>query len=298
MTTSLITGAAGFIGSHCAELLLAQGHEVRGIDNLTTGKRSNLPDGVNLVIADINTIDVRDSIFSGIDYIFHFAGIPSIRPSLVDPEPYMLTNVQGTSRMLEAARHAGVKKFVYAASSACYGEADVHPTPETAAIKLQHPYGLSKHLGEECTMHWGEVFNVPVIALRMFDVFGKRADSTVVGIFMRMKAAGKPITIFGDGNQTRDFIDVKDVCRAYLMAAESDITGEIFNVGSGNPQTINRLVDLLECEKTYLPKRENEPYTHCADISKIKAQLGWEPQISFEDTINDILQDHNASVAA
>lgn len=300
MTISIVDGGCGFIGSHMTELLLEQGHEVRVIDNLSTGTISNLPQHANLHvhIQDINKMEPDNKIFESVDYIFHFAGIPSIRPSLLDPKPYMMTNVQGTARMLEAARYNNVKKFVYAASSACYGEADVHPTPETAEIKLQHPYGLSKHQGEECTMHWGEVFNVPVISLRMFDVFGKRADSTVVGIFMRMKAAGKPITIFGDGNQTRDFVDVKDVCRAYLMAAESDIKGEIFNVGTGNSQTINRLVDLLECEKTYLPKRENEPYEHCADITKIKAMLGWEPQISFEDTINDIVQDFNAAKAA
>jgi UDP-glucose 4-epimerase len=300
MTISLITGGYGFIGSHMAKLLHDKGHEVRVIDNMSTGKVSNL-DGFRVShsqISDINTIDIKHGVFTDIDYLFHFAGIPSIRPSLVNPTPYMETNAFGTSRMLEAARHASVKKFVYAASSACYGEADVHPTPETAEIKLQHPYGLSKHLGEVETLHWGEVFGLPVVSLRMFDVFGRRADSTVVGIFQRMKAAGKPITIFGDGNQTRDFVDVKDVCRAYLIAAESDISGEVFNVGTGNPQTINHLVDLLGGEKTYLPKRENEPYEHCADITKIKTMLGWEPQISFEDTINDILQDSFPSSAA
>lgn len=300
MTISLCTGAAGFISSHMVELLLEKGHEVRGIDNLSTGKISNLPkhENLHIHIGDINTIPIDNKIFDGIDYIFHFAGIPSIRPSLVDPTPYMQTNVQGTVRMLEAARHAKVKKFVYAASSACYGQADVHPTPETAEVKLQHPYGLSKHLGEVATLHWSEVFGVPAISLRMFDVCGKHADSTVMKIFLDLKRAGKPITIFGDGNQNRDFVDIKDVCRAYLMAAESNITGEIFNVGTGAPQTINRLVDLLGCQRVYLPPRGNEPYTHCADISKIKTQLGWQPQISFEETINDILQDFNASQAA
>ena len=298
MPTSIVTGSCGFIGSHMCELLLAQGHTVRGIDNLSTGKRANLPDSVNLVIADINTIDIHDSIFEDVDYIFHFAGIPSIRPSLSDPEPYMRTNVFGTTRMLEAARHTKVRKFVYAASSACYGEADVHPTPETSAIKLQHPYGLSKHQGEECVMHWGEVFNLPVISLRMFDVYGIGADSTVMKIFLDLKSAGKPITVVGDGNQTRDFVHVTDVCRAYLMAAESDVKNEIFNVGTGKPETVNRLVDLLGGERVYVPLRGNEPYTHCADVSKIKAQLGWEPTVSFEDGINDIVQNHNASKAA
>ncbi len=292
MTTSLITGICGFIGSHCAQLLLDEEHEVRGIDNLVTGKMSNLPQHKNLHVRidDINTIPIDHEIFDGVDYIFHFAGIPSIRPSLVDPIPYMETNVQGTVRMLEASRRAKVRKFVYAASSAVYGEADVHPTPETAEVKLQHPYGLSKHLGEVATLHWAEVFGVPAISLRMFDVCGKHADSTVMKIFLDLKRAGKPITIFGDGNQNRDFVDVKDVCRAYLLAAESDISGEIFNVGTGTPQTINHLVDLLGCERVYLPPRGNEPYTHCADISKIQKTLGWNPEIKFEDTIRDILE--------
>ena len=264
-------------------LLIEQGHEVRVIDNLATGKLENLPKHPNLYFHkyDINKMYIKHSIFTDVDYFFHFAGIPSIRPSLVDPKPYMLTNVQGTVRMLEAARHAKVKKFVYAASSACYGEADIHPTPETAEIKLQHPYGLSKHQGEMCAMHWGECFGVPVISLRMFDVYGRRADSTVLNIFLKLKASGKPITVVGDGNQTRDFVHVTDVCRAYLLAAQSDIKGEIFNVGTGEPQTVNHLVELLGGDKVHIPKRGNEPYEHCADISKItkNARLGTNSKI-------------------
>lgn len=300
MTISLISGGCGFVGSHMAELLLSKGHQVRVIDNLTTGKLSNLPRHPNLSFHrfDINKMDVGHSIFNEVDYFFHFAGIPSIRPSLENPEPYMQTNVLGTCRMLEAARHAKVKKFVYAASSACYGEADIHPTPETAEIKLQHPYGLSKHQGEECVMHWGEVFDVPVISLRMFDVYGRRADSTVIGIFLRLKAAGKPITVVGDGNQTRDFVHVKDVCQAYLLAAQGDIKNEIFNVGTGESQTVNRLVELLGGEKVHVPKRANEPYHHQADISKIRKALGWEPKISFEEGIADVVKDFHASKAA
>ncbi len=305
MTISLVTGGSGFIGSHMVSLLLGKGHEVRVIDNMTTGKVSNLPSHGNLHIhiEDINKIALDNPVFKNVDYIFHFAGIPSIRPSLVDPKPYMQTNVQGTVRMLEAARHESLragkfKKFVYAASSACYGEADVHPTPETAAIKLQHPYGLSKHMGEMATLHWGECFDLPVIAIRMFDVYGRHADSTVMKIFLDLMAANKPITIFGDGNQTRDFVHVTDVCRAYLLAAESDIKGEVFNVGTGNPQTVNKLVDLLGSERVYMPKRGNEPYEHCADISKIQKALGWNPVVTFEEGIADVLQDFNARKAA
>lgn len=288
MTTSLVTGAAGFIGSHMVQLLTDKGHDVRVIDNLSTGKQSNLPFPV--YPKDINTIDIRDAIFEGVDYFFHFAGIPSIRPSLVDPEPYMQTNVIGTVRMLEAARHAKVKKFVYAASSACYGEADIHPTPETAAVKLQHPYGLSKHQGEMCTMHWGETFGLPVVSMRMFDVYGRHADSTVLKIFLDLKKAGKPITVTGDGLQTRDFVHVTDVVKAYLAAAESDVTGEIFNVGTGVPETILHLVESLESEMTFIPKRGNEPMQHCADITKIKTMLGWSPTVRFEDGIKDVLE--------
>ena len=305
MTISVITGGAGLIGSHMAELLLGKGHQVRVIDNLTTGKLSNLPnypsraiENFELCKEDINTIDIKHHVFDDVDYIFHFAGIPSIRPSLVDPFPYMQTNVLGTVKMLEAARKAKVKKFVYAASSACYGEADVHPTPETAEVKLQHPYGLSKYQGEQVALHWHHCFGLPVISLRMFDVYGPRADSTVIGIFLRNMAAGKPITIFGDGNQERDFVHVRDVCRAYLLAAESDIKGEIFNVGTGKPETINRLVELLGAEKVYAPKRENEPYLHCADITKIKTQLGWQPEVSFEDGVREIVENFNAAKAA
>lgn len=296
MKISLITGGAGFIGSHLADLLLEKGHEVRVIDNLVTGKMSNLPKhkDLHVHIGDINEIDIHHKIFEGVDYVFHFAGIPSIRPSLVDPKPYMETNVQGTVKMLEAARHAKVKKFIYAASSACYGEADVHPTPETAAIKLQHPYGLSKHQGEMCVMHWGEVFDLPVISLRMFDVYGRKADSTVLNIFLKLKAEGKPITVVGDGNQTRDFVHVTDVVKAYLLAAESHVKGEIFNVGTGNPQTVNRLVELLGGDKVHIPKRGNEPYEHCADISKIRNVLGWEPTVTFEDGIADVVENNKS----
>lgn len=300
MSISLVTGGAGFIGSHHVELLLSKGHEVRVIDNLATGKLENLPKHPNLQFHkfDINVVDPKHIVFDKVDYFFHFAGIPSIRPSLENPLPYMQTNVMGTCRMLEAARHAKVKKIVYAASSACYGEADVHPTPETAKINLQHPYGLSKHQGEECVMHWGETFGLPVISLRMFDVYGLRADSTVLNIFLKLKSAGKPITVVGDGNQTRDFVHVKDVCRAYLLAAQSNIKQEIFNVGTGDPKTVNHLVDLLGGERTYIPKRGNEPYEHCADISKIKKMLGWEPKISFEDGIAEIVKAHNDRLAA
>lgn len=303
MTISVVTGGCGFIGSHMVDLLVREGHEVRIIDDLSAGSLDNIQQHhknhkVKFHKQDITEIEANTSIMKDADYCFHFAGIPSIRPSLEAPTPYMMTNVVGTVKMLEAARYAKIKKFVYAASSACYGEADIHPTPETAEIKLQHPYGLSKHQGEECVIHWGDVFGLPVISLRMFDVYGTRAKSVVLNIFLRLMAEGKPITICGDGNQTRDFVEVTDVCRAYLVAAESDVKGEIFNVGVGKGETINRLVDLLGGARTYIPPRGNEPYNHCADISKIRKILGWEPSITFEDGIANVTKNYNTSIAA
>jgi UDP-glucose 4-epimerase len=299
MTISVITGGCGFIGSHHVDLLVSKGHEVRIIDNMVAGSLDNIKQHIqnrNVILHtdDINDLKTESRIFKDADYVFHFAGLPSIRPSLEDPAPYIKTNVYGTAKVLECARYAKVKKFIYAASSACYGEADVHPTPETAEIKLQHPYGLSKHLGEVATLHWYHCFGLPTASIRMFDITGEGADSTVMKIFLDLKRANKPITIFGDGNQERDFVDVRDVCRAYLMLAESNIVGEVINIGSGKPQTVNYLVDLLGCERVYLPKRENEPYLHCADISKAKKLLGWEPEIPFEETIKRIL----ASISA
>lgn len=303
MTISVISGGCGFIGSHHVDLLVKHGHEVRIIDDLSAGTLDNIKQHknnhrVHFYQQDITALDHNSGIFKSADYVFHFAGIPSIRPSLEAPCPYIATNVYGTVKMLEAARHAKVKKFVYAASSACYGESDIHPTPETARINLQHPYGLSKHQGEEVVMHWGECFGLPVISLRMFDVYGQRAKSVVLNIFLKQMADGKPITICGDGNQTRDFVHVKDVCRAYLMAAQSGVKGEIFNVGTGTGQTINHLVNLIGGEKTYIPPRGNEPYTHCADVTKIKAALGWEPKINFEDGIAEIVENIKSSKAA
>lgn len=303
MTISVITGGCGFIGSHMLDLLVEAKHEVRVIDDLSAGFMENISQHLNgnqvdFYKQDINTLSPDSNIFQGADYVFHFAGIPSIRPSLEDPMPYIQTNVLGTCRVLEAARHAKVKKFVYAASSACYGEADIHPTPETAEIRLQHPYGLSKHQGEECVMHWGECFGLPVVSMRMFDVYGRRAKSVVLNIFLKLKAEGKPITICGDGEQTRDFIHVKDICRAYLMAAESDVTGEVFNVGTGTGETINHLVNLIGGDKTYIPPRGNEPYTHCADIAKITKVLGWKPEIKFEDGIADAIEGYQLTSAA
>jgi UDP-glucose 4-epimerase len=206
----------------------------------------------------------------------------------------MRANVNGTLAVLEASRHAGVRKFVYAASSSCYGLAGELPTTEQAPIRPEYPYALSKYLGESAALHWAQVYRLPVISIRMFNVYGPRVRTTgaygaVFGVFLAQKLHGKPYTVVGDGSQRRDFVYVTDVARAYLLAAESDQAGEVFNLGSGNPQTVNRLVELMGGAVVYVPKRPGEPDSTWADIGKIQRRLGWKPEISFPQGVDAML---------
>lgn len=291
---SIVTGGAGFIGSHMVDLLLAEGHEVRVVDNLVGGHQENLAHVSNDATLschweDINDLPPDSAIFDGAKYVFHFAGIGDIVPSIEQPIDYMNTNVQGTVRVLECARHSGVKRFVYAASSSCYGLADT-PTREDHPINPQYPYALSKYMGEQAAFHWRHVYGLPVSAVRIFNAYGTRVRTTgaygaVFGVFFKQKLAGKPFTVVGDGSQVRDFVYASDVARAFFMAAEADADGEVFNLGAGNPQSVNRLVDLLGGDVTYIPKRPGEPDATHADISKIQSKLGWAPLISFEEGV-------------
>jgi UDP-glucose 4-epimerase len=188
-----------------------------------------------------------------------------------------------------------VKKLVYAASSSCYGIPDAYPTPEIAEIRPQYPYALTKYLGEQIVLHWGKVYKLPVISLRLFNLYGLRSRTSgtygaVLGIFLAQKLAGRPFTVVGDGTQKRDFVYVSDVVDAFIRAASSDIKNEVFNVGSGDPQDINTLVSLLGGEKVYIPKRPGEPDCTWADITKIKRMLGWQPCISLKEGIEIILK--------
>jgi UDP-glucose 4-epimerase len=196
--------------------------------------------------------------------------------------------------VLEAARRAGVKRFVYAASSSCYGIADEYPTPETAAIRPMYPYALTKYVGEQYVLHWSHVYGLPSVSLRLFNVFGPRARisgayGAVFGVFLAQKLAGKPFTIVGDGTQSRDFTFVTDVANAFVRAAEADIDGEVLNVGSGGTYTVNHLTKLLGGDVVHLPKRPGEPDCTHADISKITRMLGWRPRVSFEEGVRVML---------
>lgn len=295
---AVVTGGAGFIGSHVVDLLVARGFRVRAIDNMVGGRAANLArheknSDVTLDERDIRALAPQDSAFKGARYVFHFAGIGDIVPSIERPLDYMSTNVQGTVHVLEAARAAGVAKLVYAASSSCYGLADV-PTREDHPIRPQYPYALSKFQGEQAVFHWNQVYRLPANSVRIFNAYGTRSRTSgaygaVFGVFLRQKLAGKPFTVVGDGTQRRDFLYVTDVAAAFLAAAETDLDGQIWNLGAGNPQSVNRLVELLGGDVIRIPKRPGEPDCTWADIGKITRELNWRPQVSFEAGVAKIL---------
>lgn len=295
---AVVTGGAGFIGSHVVDLLLERGYSVRVIDNLVGGRESNLHHHKNNLDLMCEWRDIRDlpsdaSIFENAKYVFHFAGIGDIVPSIEKPTEYMETNVQGTVRVLEAARHARVEKFVYAASSSCYGLASV-PTREDHPIVPQYPYALSKYMGEQACFHWHNVYRLPVNSIRIFNAYGTRvrtsgAYGAVFGVFFKQKLSNKPFTVVGDGSQSRDFLYVTDIAQGFLAAAETTHTGEVYNLGAGNPQSVNRLIELLEGDVIYIPKRPGEPDCTFADITKIKSELGFKPKVSFEDGVRKML---------
>lgn len=296
----LVTGGAGFIGSHLVDQLVDNGHSVTVIDNFSTGRPANLAHqkgNVRLIEADITNFVAIAPHFQGQDIVFHIAALADIVPSIVNPRAYYTSNVLGTMNVVEAARLAKVKKLVYAASSSCYGipPKEFYPTPETAPINPQYPYALTKYLGEQTALHWGQVYDLPVVSLRFFNVYGPRSRTSgtygaVFGVFLAQKLDGKPYTVVGDGNQKRDFVYVTDLAKALVTAGFSPVKNEIFNVGTGNPQSVNALVSLLGGEKIHIPKRPGEPDCTWADISKIKSLLHWEPKVSFPEGVAEILK--------
>lgn len=300
---TLITGGAGFIGSHLAELLINKGHEVVVVDNLTSGRLSNLKAVTSHPNFGFANVDIRDlatlrPVCEGVDWVFHLAGLADIVPSIEMPAQYFSTNVTGTFNVLECARAAGAKRFLYAASSSSYGIPDEYPTPESSPIQPQYPYALTKYMGEELVLHWAQVYKLPAISLRLFNVYGTRSRTTgaygaVFGVFLAQKLNGRPLTVVGDGAQTRDFTYVTDVAEAFLCAADSQVSGEAMNVGSGNHYSVSRLVELLGGEVEHIPKRPGEPDCTFADVAKIRRLLNWQARISFEEGVGKMLANIN-----
>jgi UDP-glucose 4-epimerase len=295
---AVVTGGAGFIGSHMVDCLLARGFRVRVVDNLVGGREINLAHHANDPRLSFERLDIRalapdPAVFADAGFVFHFAGIGDIVPSIERPVEYMETNIQGTVRVLEAARAANVTKFVYAASSSCYGLAET-PTREDHPIAPQYPYALSKYLGEQAALHWHQVYGLPVNSIRIFNAYGTRVRTTgaygaVFGVFFKQKLAGTPFTVVGDGTQRRDFVYASDVAEAFLLAAETPMAGQIWNLGAGNPQSVNRLVQLIGGPVTHIPKRPGEPDITWADIGKITRDLGWQARVPFEDGVGRMI---------
>lgn len=292
----LVTGGGGFIGSHLVDALLAGGRRVRVLDSFRVGRASNLAahagnEDLEIVTGDVRDRAVVDVAMEGIDRVFHLAAMADIVPSVQDPSLYFTSNVDGTFNVLEAARSAAVSRFVYAASSSCYGIPDLYPTPETAEIRPRYPYALTKYLGERLVLHWAEVYGLPALSLRFFNVYGPRARTSgsygaVFGVFLAQLRHGRPLTVVGDGTQSRDFTFVADVVAALLAAAASDLTGRVFNVGTGAPVSVNRIVELFGAGETVtLPKRPGEPDVTHADIRAIRDALGWQAKVPIEEGV-------------
>jgi UDP-glucose 4-epimerase len=299
MSRCVVTGGAGFIGSHLVDRLADDGHDVLVIDNFATGRRDNLARHQGSARVRVAHVDVTDApavgrLVEGADRVFHLAALADIVPSIERPLDYHRANVDGTVAVLEASRAAGVRRVVYAASSSCYGIPDTYPTPETAPPRPQYPYALTKYVGEQYALAWAATYALPVVSLRLFNVYGPRSRTTgaygaVFGVFLAQKLAGRPFTVVGDGTQTRDFTFVTDVVSAMVAAADADVSGEIFNVGSGAAHSVNRLVELLGGPAVHIPKRPGEPGRTLADIGKIERALGWKPRVTLEEGVREML---------
>ena len=295
----LITGGAGFIGSHLADLLSEdENNNIIVLDNLEVGQQRNIPNKQNITFihCDISTqYGILKKAFKNIDFVYHLAARADVVPSIELPERYFDVNVKGTINVLEAARENNVKGLIYAASSSCYGIPTKFPTPEDSAIKPMYPYALTKRLGEELVLHWEKVYGIRALSLRFFNVYGTRARTSgtygaVFGVFLAQKLAGKPFTIVGDGEQTRDFTYVTDVANAIKTVLQEGKSGHIYNVGSGKTISINKFVELIGGPSVNIPKRPGEPDITFADIKKITSETSWRPKITIDEGVAIMLK--------
>jgi UDP-glucose 4-epimerase len=299
LSKSIITGGAGFIGSNLTDHLVRIGHKVIILDNFVSGKKSNLSHhkkkDVKIIKTDISQNKNLDKHFKGADYVFHLAGLAEIIPSIKNPKKYFINNVNGTLNVLEASKKAKIKKFIYAASSSCYGTPKKFPTSETDKIDLKHPYAVTKFMGEELVMDYASLFRMPNISFRFFNVYGPRLNtsgqySAVIGNFLSQIKRNKPLTIVGNGKQTRDFIHVDDLVFAFIKVIKSKYFNKIYNLGSGKRTSINSIAKIFGGKKKFIPYRPGEPKNSQANISKIKKELNWKPKISIEEGISKLVR--------
>ena len=297
---ALVTGGAGFIGSHLVDLLIIKNFHVTVIDNLYSGNLNNFSSiknkkNLKIIKKDITNYNDIEKHFKGIDYVFHLAGMADIVPSIELPVKYFDVNVRGTLNILEASKKYSIKKIIYAASSSCYGIPNKFPTNEKEIIDTQYPYALSKYLGEELILHWGKVYNINTISLRLFNVYGPRSRTSgsygaMFGVFLAQKLAGKPMTIVGNGKQKRDFTYVSDVVNAFYLSAKKNVINTKMNVGSGKPYKVIDIANLIGGDISFIPKRPGEPDCTWANIDKIKTTLKWKPKVSIEKGIDILIK--------
>lgn len=297
--TILVTGGAGFIGSTLVDELVKQGHRVKIIDNLSTGKREHLNPKAEFFELDIREFEKIRPVFNGAQAVFHLAALPRIQPSIENPMESNGVNIDGTLNVLIAARDAGVKKVIYAASSSAYGRQTQLPLKEEMPADTLNPYSLQKYVGELYMKLFHRLYGLNTVSLRYFNVYGPRqpydgAYAIVVGIFLKQRADGKPLTIVGDGEQTRDFTHVSDIVRANVLGLESSKVGkgEVINIGSGRNHSVNKIASLVGGKTIYIPSRPGEARDTLADISKAKELLGWEPKAQIEEGIETLKSQH------
>ncbi|WP_253738950.1 SDR family oxidoreductase [Halohasta salina] len=299
MPTALVTGVAGFIGSSLATDLLDRGYTVRGIDNFATGRRGNLDALRDDSSFSFTELDIRDAdgvadATEGVDYVFHQAAVPSVPRSVDDPVTSTDANCTGTATVLDEARKAGVDTVVVASSSSIYGATEELPKVETMVERPESPYALSKYYTEKLALQFSELYDIDTVALRYFNIFGPKQDpdgeyAAVIPKFIDLMLDDERPVIYGDGEQSRDFTYIENAIEANVLAAEGDVTGEAFNVGTGGRVTVNQLVERINdqlgttIEPIYDDPRPGDVRHSHADISKAGELLDYEPIVTFDD---------------
>ncbi|MBV8060705.1 MAG: NAD-dependent epimerase/dehydratase family protein [Alphaproteobacteria bacterium] len=288
----LVTGGAGFIGSHLTEGLLVRGYRVRVLDNLISGFREYVPGAAEFVQGDVADLETCRKAAQGAVGIFHLAALSRVAPSLDDVQACTYPNIIGTQNILIAAREAGVRKLIYSASSTHYGNLPA-PHREDLPPQFLNLYSLTKHVGEQYALMFDKMYGLPVVSLRYFNVYGPRQQMTgayalVMGIFLRQWASGLPLTIHGDGSQSRDFVHVRDVVAANIRAFEGDVHGDVFNIGSGVSHSVRQLADMISADQVFEVPRKGDATATLADISKARAILGWVPAVDFREGVEEL----------
>lgn len=285
----LVTGGAGFIGSHIVDQLLSEGHEVVILDSLIKEPVRAIPQGISLIQKDIRAVTAAD--FAGVDGVFHCAALTSVQESIENPEAYHDVNVNGTLKVLMAASEAKVKRLVYSASAAAYGATVEVPSTELVRPQPQSPYGLQKYIGEHYTRIFSQITDLETVSLRYFNAFGPRMGLrggyiNAISVFMKQWRQQQPLTVTGDGTQTRDFIYVGDIAQANVLAMVSTDAGngEVINIGSGVARTINSVAQLISQDITHIAPRL-EPHDSQANIDLAKTLIDWEPQTDFDQAL-------------